>query len=75
MKSFRKKNKRGDDVEEVLASYPTTPKGCEVSGGTWDNKAKKCDQRQYRDKSNPDEMTVKKFDRVERADEETSNSE
>ena len=63
------KHRRGEDIEEVLASIPTTPEGCKLSGGTWNKKAKQCDLRQLRDKNNPDEIIVKKFDRVERADE------
>ena len=67
-RSWRKKRGRGDDIEETLASIPTTKQGCDIAGGNWNEKSKQCDLRQERDKDRPDEIVVKKFDKVIRAD-------
>ena len=67
MKPFRKKGKE-ENIEEVMGHFPTSKKGCEIAGGEYNEKTKECEQRQFRDKSNPKEMTIKKFDKVERAD-------
>ncbi len=67
MRSHTKKRRRGD-MEEVLASIPTTPEGCKIAGGNWNKKSKQCDIRQEHFEGDT-AMVVKPFDRVERADE------
>ena len=65
MRAFGKKNK-DPDYKEKLVSVNLDKAGCDAINGAYNPKSGQCDTRQDVYKDRPNEITIRKFDVVER---------